>query len=136
MSTDKYIRKQSLGYAIMSIIGVMAVIIGYGWDFEANVMSGIAIGFLPVGIGGLLIMLYSRNNPAISRNVQIESDERNVFIRHKSGSTALWITFWYVFALTMLANFVRIEAYQLGVLTLIFMGTIYFFLLYINNHKY
>lgn len=136
MNVNKYIKKQALGYSAMLIVGLSALFIGYILKLETHAMSGIAIGFIPVGIGGLVIMLYSRNNPAMYRNIEIEADERNMFIRDRTGATAFWITFWYISALTVLSNVVKLSQDQYGFFTLIFMIAVYFLMLFINISKY
>jgi len=136
MNVNKYIKKQALGYSAMLIVGLSALFIGYILKLETHAMSGIAIGFIPVGIGGLVIMLYSRNNPAMYRNIEIEADERNMFIRDRTGATAFWITFWYISALTILSNVVKLSQDQYGFFTLIFMIAVYFLMLFINISKY
>jgi len=99
-------------------------------------MSGIVFGFLPVGIGGLVIMLYSRKNPKMYRNIEMEADERNMFIRNKTGATAFWITMWFVFALNLYSNIVSLSSYQVSISTLLFMIVVYFLMLFINMSRY
>lgn len=136
MNVNRYIKKQILGYSIMLMVGLSALFAGYIIKFETHAMSGIAIGFIPVGIGGLAIMLFSRKNTAMSRNIEIEADERNIFIRDKTGATAFWITFWYVSSLTILSNVITLSQFQLGFFTLIFMIVVYFLILFININRY
>jgi len=136
MNADKYIKRQVLSYSAMLVIGLAALFTGYILKYETRVMSGIVFGFLPVGIGGLLIMLYSRKNPKMYRNIEMEADERNIFIRNKSGASAFWISFWYVGALTLFSTSLGISPNQVGFYTLIFMSIIYFLMLFINISKY
>lgn len=136
MNINKYIKRQAWGYSAMLIIGIAALFTGYILKFETQVMSGIVFGFLPVGIGGLIIMLYSRKNPKMYRNIEMEADERNVFIRNKTGATAFWITMWYVFALNLYSNIGNLTPFQFSFSTLIFMIVVYFLMLFINISKY
>ena len=136
MNVNKYLKKQAVGYSVMLIVGLSALFIGYILKLETHAMSGIAIGFIPVGIGGLVMMLYSKNNPAMYRNIEIEADERNMFIRDRTGATAFWITFWYISALTVLSHVVKLSQDQYGFFTLIFMTAVYFLMLFINISKY
>lgn len=136
MNVHKYIKRQVLSYSAMLIIGVAALFTGYILKYETQVMSGIVFGFIPVGIGGLAITFYSRKNPQMYRNIEIETDERNMFIRNKTGATSFWITFWYVCALTIFSTSLSIAPYQVGAYTLFFMSIIYFIMLFINMNRY
>jgi len=134
MNINKYIKRQIWGYSAMLALGLIALLCGYIWKFQS--MNGVAIGFIPVGLGGLVIMFYSRYHPQISRNIQAEADERGMFIRSKSGQTAFWITYWWVFAFTIFAKPLEISMDQFSIFTLIFMGIIYFIFFFINLAKY
>ena len=136
MNVDKYIKKQLTIYSSMLAIGLVALLLGLGFDYETHTMTSVAIGFIPAGLGCLLVTLYARNNPVMYRNIESEADERSFFIRNKSGATAFWITFWYVFALTMMANIINISQISIGVYTLVFMSVIYFVIFFINLRKY
>lgn len=136
MNVNNYAKKQILFYAAMLAVGLSALLLGYILDFETHAMTGVAIGFIPVGLGGIVIMLYARKNPTMYRNIESEADERSVFIRNKSGATAFWITFWYVFALTMMANVIDLSQISIGVYTLVFMAVIYFVIFFINLRRY
>jgi hypothetical protein len=120
----------------MLAVGLIALFAGYILDFETPAMTGVAIGFIPVGLGGILIMLYSKKNLAMNRNIESEADERSMFIRNKSGATAFWITFWYIFALSMLSNVINISQALMSFYTLIFMAVIYFVIFFINLSRY
>ncbi|MDD2620788.1 MAG: hypothetical protein PHC92_09000, partial [Syntrophomonadaceae bacterium] len=65
MNINNYVKKQILVYSAMLAVGLIALFAGYILDFENHAMTGVAIGFIPVGLGGILIMLYSRKNPAM-----------------------------------------------------------------------
>ena len=136
MNINNYVKKQILVYSAMLAVGLIALFAGYILDFENHAMTGVAIGFIPVGLGGILIMLYSRKNPAMIRNIESEADERSTFIRNKSGATAFWITFWYIFALSILSNVIIIPQYLIGAYTLIFMNLTYFLIFFMNLNKY
>lgn len=136
MNVDKYIKNQLAIFSFMIAIGVVALLLGLGFDYETQTMTSVAIGFIPAGLSCLLVTLYARNNPAMYRNIESEADERSFFIRNKSGATAFWITFWYVFALTMMADIINISQVSIGVYTLVFMSLIYFVIFFINLHKY
>jgi len=136
MNVNKYIKRQVLGYSIMLIVGLSALFVGYILNFETHAMSGVAIGCIPTGLACLLITLYSRNNPAMYRNIESEADERSIFIRNKTGATAFWITFLCIGALTIFSNIITLSLNQVGAYTLIFMSIIYFLMFFINISKY
>ncbi|MDD2510846.1 MAG: hypothetical protein PHG94_06955 [Syntrophomonas sp.] len=136
MNVNNYVKKQILTYCAMLAVGLIALFAGYILDFETPAMTGVAIGFIPVGLGGILIMLYSKKNLAMNRNIESEADERSMFIRNKSGATAFWITFWYIFALSMLSNVINISQALMSFYTLIFMAVIYFVIFFINLSRY
>lgn len=136
MKVQNYIQKQLLLYSLMLAIGLIALFLAYILEFESHAMTGVAIGFIPVGIGGILIMSYARKKPSMFRNIEIETDERNSYLRNKTGCTAFWISFWYIFAMTIMSNFMKLPQEQFGLITLFFMIVIYFLILFINIRKY
>lgn len=132
MNADKYIKKQIIGYSTMTLLGIIALLIGFVFNYQTHTMSGIAFGFIPAGLGCLLILLYSKKKPSLRQSIVAECDERSIYIRNKSGSTAFWITYWWIFALTMLSNLINITVNQICISTLIFMGVIYFVIFFRN----
>ncbi|MEN6347807.1 MAG: hypothetical protein ABFD08_00205 [Syntrophomonas sp.] len=136
MNVDKYIKRQILIYSAMTLIGVIALFLGYVMKIQTHSMSGIAFGFIPAGLGCLLVTLYARKKPDLHKNFVAESDERSIYIQNKSGAAAFWITFWWIFALTMFSSRLNINVTQLGVSTLIFMSILYFSMFFINLSKH
>ncbi len=136
MNVDKYIRKQIIGYSTMTLIGIIALLIGFVFKYQTHTMSGIAFGFIPAGLGCLLILLYSKRRPSLHQNIIAECDERSIYIRNMSGAKAFWITYWWIFALTMLTNIINITVNQICIATLIFMGVIYFTIFFRNLVRY
>ncbi len=136
MNVNKQIKKSILHSGIMATIGFIALFVGYVLDFQPHVMSGIAIGFIPTGLVCMLIYILSRNKPSMIKSVKAENEERNIFIRNKTGYRAFWITYWYVFAATMGSNFLNISASTLSMFTLIFMPVVYFITMIIYHYRY
>jgi hypothetical protein len=136
MNVNKQIKKITLHYGIMASIGFIALFVGYVLNFQPHVMSGIAIGFTPTGLVGMLICILGKNKPSMIKSVKAENEERNIFIRNKTGHRAFWITYWYVFAATMASNFLNISASDLSIVTLIFMPVVYFITMVIYHYKY
>lgn len=136
MDVDRHINKQILLYSAMTFIGGIAWFLGSFMKIQTHSMTGIALGFIPAGLGSLLIVMYARKKPALRKNFVGECDERSVYIRSKSGATAFWITFWWIFCLTIFSNWFAMSVNQLGVSTLIFMGVVYFSILFVNHSEH
>lgn len=47
------------------------------------IMLGLAIGFIPTGVGMLLIYQIAKKHPGSARNLQLEQEERNIYINSK-----------------------------------------------------
>jgi len=136
MTIEKKANKEIIYSAIFIIIGVLALILGYGFKFQAHSMSGIAIGFTPTGIGMLLIYLYSKKNPTLLKNIELEKEERNVFINTKAGCRAFWVSYWYVFIAVMFGSLFDLSLQKFCIITLFFMPITYFSFLIIYHRKY
>ena len=140
MTVDKITSKEIRYYirfsGIFIFIGTLALILGFVFKFQTNSMSGIAIGFTPTGIGMLLITLYSRKNPTMLKNMELEQEERNVFINTKAGHTSFWISYWYVFVAVTFGNLFNLSLQKFCIITLFFMPITYFLFLFIYHRKY
>ena len=121
-------------------MGIAILLIDAAFNFEIKSLLGVgsalAFGFTPTGIGMLLIYRNSRKNPKMIKNIQLENEERNIFINAKSGHFAFWVVYWYMFISVILSNIINISFYKFGVFTLIFMPIVYFFIVIINHRRY
>ena len=103
-------------------MGIAILLIDAAFNFEIKSLLGVgsalAFGFTPTGIGMLLIYRNSRKNPKMIKNIQLENEERNMFIS------------------VILSNIINISFYKFGVFTLIFMPIVYFFIVIINHRRY
>lgn len=135
MNTNKEIKNKIFMHIAAAAIGFIALFVGYVLHFQPHTMSGIAIGFIPVGLIGALIYAFG-NKEKLAKQIKIENEERNIFISNKAGYKAFWITYFYVFVITMATNFINISASTLACITLIFMPIVYFSLLIFFHHKY
>ncbi|WP_333888054.1 hypothetical protein [Clostridium sp.] len=95
-----------------------------------------AFGFTPTGIGMFLIYRNSRKNPKMIKNIQLENEERNIFINTKSGYFAFWVVYWYMLISVILSNIINISFHKFGIFTLIFMSIVYFSIVIINHRRY
>lgn len=136
MNVEKHLKKQIFIFSAMTTIGVIAWFLGFVMKIQTHSMSGIAFGFIPAGLSCLLLVLYARKKPALRKNFVGECDERSVYIQNKSGATAFWITFWWIFTLTMFSSWLNISVNQLGVSTLVFMSVLYFSMFFVNLSKH
>ena len=135
MSTDKYLRGDILYSSFFILIGI-AALVGYIIGFQKDVMFGLMIGFIPTGIGMLSIYLITKKHPGAARNMQLEKEERNIFINSKAGYTAFWISYWYVFIASVFRNVVNVSMHNFTIFTLIFMPVVYFLFVVIYHRKY
>ncbi len=135
MNKNKEIKNKILLYSLAAAVGCIALFVGYVLDFQPQTMSGIAIGFTPVGLIGALIYTFG-SQEKLTKQLKIENEERNVFISNKAGSISFWIIYFYVFVMAMATDFVSISASTLTIITLIFMSIVYFTTLIILHYKY
>lgn len=136
MSIKKYIKKELLYSQIFIIIGLIAGISGFIFGYHKEVMTGLTAGFLPTGIGIMVLYKYAEKKPEMKKNIELENEERNIFINTKAGHTAFWVFYWYIFAAVILYNIVKISLLQFLIVTLFFMPIVYFSFVFIYHKKY
>lgn len=136
MNIIREINKEIYKSLIFLSIGLLALFIGYFLNFEKHAMTGIAIGFIPVGIGQIIIYTYAKRKPKMLKMIELEKEERNIFINTKAGHTAFWFSYWYIFISTMLSNVIDISLLNFLIFTLVFMPVIYFSCMIIYHKKY
>ncbi|WP_425806063.1 hypothetical protein ACHOLT_04505 [Desulfitobacterium sp. Sab5] len=136
MSFEGYIKKELLYSQIFILIGVIAGIIGFVFQYQKELMSGLTIGFLCTGIGQILVYRYAMKKPELKKNIELQNEERNLFINTKAGYSAFWVSYWYIFIAVILNKAVRISLVQFLVVTLFFMPIIYFLFVFIYHKKF
>lgn len=136
MNVETYIKKGILYSQIFIIIGVMAAVVGFIFGYQKDIMFDIMIGFLPTGIGMLIIWKSSKNKPNAIRNIEIENEERNVFIRTKAGQTAFWISYLFIFTAVILQNLIKVSFHKFLIIDLLFMPVVYYLCVFIYHKKY
>jgi len=136
MSVKRYIKKGIVFSLVFIVIGLAAAITGFIFEYQKDLMSGLTCGFLPTGIGLLVLYEYSKKNPQMKKNIQLENEERNKLINTKAGHAAFWICYWYIFIATILYNIITIPFLTFLVVTLFFMPTVYFTLVVMYHKKY
>lgn len=123
---------------ILIIIGIVALIL-LCLDIKSFLMIGIACGSLPTGIGIMIIMLYqikTGHSPELQRKQMLQDEERNVFIRTKTGNSAFRLVYIVVFVAFITSFFVNIPLELFTVFLMCFMPIAYFVLISIYTRKY
>lgn len=136
MSVDRYVKKGVIFSLIFIAIGVLSGITGFIFNFHKEVMTGLTAGFLPTGIGMLILYQISKNKPEMLKNIELENEERNIFINTKAGCTAFWICFYYIFASVILYHLIELSFLTFLIITLCFMPILYFILVIVYHKKY
>lgn len=131
-----YKKKGILFSAIFIIIGLVAAVAGEIFSYQKDMMFGIMIGFLPTGVGTFILCKLIKNTPDTVRKIEIENEERNVFIRAKAGQIAFWITYIFIFVTLVFQYSIKISLNQFLVVALVFMPVVYFLCVFIYQKKY
>lgn len=135
MGRDKYLKREMIYSMIFVLIGLSALI-GYVLGFEKPMMSGLAVGFIPTGAGMLILYQIAKKHPRALRNLQLEKEERNIYINTKAGHTAFWISYWYIFIALVFSNVLKVSMQKFSIFTLILMPCVYFLVIAIYHRKY
>jgi len=135
MSRDEYLKKEFIYPGIFILIGI-AALISYAIGFEKSIMSGIAIGFIPTGIGTFLIYLNAKKHHGLARNLRLEKEERNIYISSKAGYASFWVSYGYVFLAYVFSNVVNVTMQQFTIFTLMLMPVVNLLFVAIYHRKY
>lgn len=138
MQIEQSIRRQLIQGYIFITIGISSLVLGGLQVIDNYMMLGIAVGFIPVGIGTIIIMKRAQSSNTMRRNIEIEQDERNQYIRNHAGARAFWLTYWIVFTLVIITQIVSgaIDTKYVLIGLLISMPIIYFSLWGWGMNKY
>ncbi len=147
MNFEKQFKSQLL-FAIASIVlgmiaSVIFILLALNEKVKGNiyVFAGtIAIGFL---LGGILLItdyFITRRRPArrkrIEKQMELNTDERKIFLRTKSGNEAFGFSLWLVMGLWVLSTLVNISLKMVLPFVLGFMFLSYFVSMVVNTQKY
>lgn len=135
MSRAESMKKEMIYSGVFILAGILALI-SFLVGFEKPLMLGLTIGFIPTGVGMLLIYRMAKGHPVAARNMQLEKEERNIFINSKAGHTAFWISYWYVFIASVFSNVINVSVLKFAIFTLVFMPVVYFLFVAIYHRKY
>ena len=147
MNFEKQFKSQLLFAVAAMVFGVIALVIFILLAFNETVKGNIfvftgtiAIGFL---LGGILLVVdyfrTSRNQlrrKQIEKQLEINNEERDIFLRTKSGNEAFGFSLWLMLGLWMLSTWVNMSLSMLFPLVLGFMFLSYLVSMVINTGKY
>jgi hypothetical protein len=147
MNIAKHLKSQLLFAFASMIIGAIALVIFIlsALNGTANrnifVFAGtIAIGFL---LGGILLIVdyfITSRNPSrkkrIEKQMQLNNEERKIFLRTKSGNEAFGFSLWLVMGLWGLSTLVNMPLNTILPFVLGFMFLSYCVSMVVNTQKY
>jgi hypothetical protein len=136
MNIEKYIKKDLIFSMIFIVIGAIAGIIGFVFEYQKELMAGLTVGFLPTGIGMTIIYKIAKKKPELRKNIELEKEERNIYINTKAGHTAFWVSYWYIFIAIILYNVISISFLYFLITTICFMPVVYFTFVFIYHKKF
>jgi hypothetical protein len=136
MSFERYLKKELLYSQIFILIGIITGIAGFIFRYQKELMFGLTIGFLAAGIGTMFVYKYAKNKPELRKNLELQNEERNIFVNTKAGHTAFWVSYWYIFIAVIFNYLLRISLQQFLIITLFFMPIVYFSFVFIYHTKY
>ncbi|QOR36628.1 hypothetical protein IMX26_07425 [Clostridium sp. 'deep sea'] len=132
----KKLKKEIINNILFVVLGL--AFIGYGYFMAKDNPYLISMGIMFAVIGSIqcLIYYFNKNNKKIAKNLSLENEERNVFIRNESTRKAFWIMFFFVLITSNLNYFNKLNVNTYGVVIICVMSVLYFVLLSINCKKY
>ena len=147
MNFEKQFKSQLLFAIAAMVFGVIALVIFILLALKGMVKGNIfvfagtfAIGFL---LGGILLvadyLITSRNQARrkrIEKQMELNTEERKIFLRTKSGNEAFGFSLWLVMGLWGLSTLVNIPLNAILLFILGFMFLSYCVSMVINTQKY
>lgn len=135
---NKYLRSDFLTASIFIFIGIVALIL-WCLDISTSKLLIGAIGFLPIGIGIMMLTLYQMkiaHSPELQKQQKLNDEERNIFIRTKAGNSAFWLTFAVTAVLFLAVFIINISVEVFSIMIFGFMIVAYLVLISIYSRKY
>jgi hypothetical protein len=131
----KLINKDFVLAIIFIVIGVVAIVM---WFIGAKdfLDIGLICGFLPTGIGLLIVRIKTANSPKMQKKLEIENEERNLFIRSKAGHSAFWLSYYVIFICFVIGIWAPIFLGFFSIIMLILMPVVYFIYIAVYSRKY
>jgi hypothetical protein len=101
-----------------------------------GIFGGLTFGFLPLGILLLVDVYRIKRNPAMQKQIELKNEERNIFLRDKSGNQAFSLMIILIFGFWLLSLWVNISSSLLFPILLGAMSLSYLTFLGLNARKY
>ena len=143
MNIEKHLKNQILFAIVYIIIGTIAlitlVILLVSGNIEGKLLGifgGLTFGFLPLGILLLVDVYRIKRNPAMQKQIELKNEERNIFLRDKSGNQAFSLMICLIFGFWLLSLWVNISSSLLFPILLGAMILSYLTFLGLNARKY
>jgi hypothetical protein len=147
MNFEKQFKSQLLFAVAAMVFGVIALVIFILLAFNETVKGNIfvfagtiAIGFL---LGGILLIadyFITSRNPSrkkrIEKQMELNNEERKIFLRTKSGNEAFGFSLWLVMGLWGLSTLVNMSLNTILPFLLGFMFLSYLVSMVVNTQKY
>jgi hypothetical protein len=143
MEILKHLKNQILFAIVYIVIGTIAlitlVILLVSGNIDGKLLGifgGLTFGFLPLGILLLVDVYRIKRNPAMQKQIELKNEERNIFLRDKSGNQAFSLMTCLIFGFWLLSLWVNISSSLLFPILLGVIGVSYFTFLGLNARKY
>lgn len=140
---NQHLRKQLLWARLFTGVGILGLALllaaaadGFRNGALTGIASGLSAGFLPTGAFSWILLRKGEHNPEFLKKLALEEEERNVFIRAKSGYAAFWATYGAVTFAVLLGSAVKLTFSAFGIALLLFMPAVYFGILARNHRRY
>ena len=143
MNFEKHLKNQILFAIAYMVIGAIALITLVILLVSGNingkllgVLGGSTFGFLSLGILLLVDVYRLKRNPSMQKQIELKNEERNIFLRTKSGNETLSLMVWLTMGLWFLSIWIDMSSSLLFPILLGAMGVSYFTFLGLNARKY
>jgi hypothetical protein len=144
MNFEKHLKSQflvAIAYIVIGVIALIALVIllisGKLNGKLSGIIGGLTFGFLPLGIGLLLDYYRVKWNPEKwKKEIELKNEERNIFLRNKSGYEAFGIMSFLMLGLWGVNIWVNISSSLVFPVLLGMMSISYFTILTINAKRY
>ena len=117
MNIEKHLKNQILFAIAYMVIGAIALITLVILLVSGNingkllgVLSGSTFGFLPLGILLLVDVYRLKRNPSMQKQIELKNEERNIFLRTKSGNETLSLMVWLTMGLWFLSFWIDMSS--------------------------
>jgi hypothetical protein len=127
-----------LAIGTVALIALIILLIAGKLDGKlAGIVGGLTFGFLPLGIGLVADYYRLKRNPEKwKKQIELKNEEKNIFLRNKSGYEAFNLMMFLMLGLWLVNIWVNISSSLVFPVLLGMMSFSYFTILTINARKY